>query len=181
MYIKPGGKRLLFILFVFKIIGCFILYGIIENHLEIRRYRGIISKYVFNSKNEVSLAKKVDKKEEIESIRYVNIHEKIVFNWTEEKVVFYKVTDVGYGNRIYSMLSAFLAAVISNSALLIDWPSIDNYIDSPLVDVFSMYTDNSFLDFEQKSPKICKINTSTRNTWSFKKQFHFLQGIYISL
>lgn len=176
MYFKPGGKRLLFILFVFKIIGCFILYGIIENYLEIRRYREIISNYVFSNKNEVS---KVDKKEEIESIRYVNIHEQIVLNWTEEKVVFYKVTEVGYGNRIYSMLSAFLAAVISDSALLINWPSIDNYIDSPLVDVFSMYTDNSFLDFHQKSSKICKINPSTKNTWSFKKHFDFLQGILL--
>lgn len=83
----------------------------------------------------------------------------------EARVVFFRIAkDSGYGNRLYSMLSALLVAVVTDSALLIDWPSIDAYIGCPLIGALKSFNDKSFLDFEQNSPKICKIETSTSNT-----------------
>lgn len=87
------------------------------------------------------------------------------------KVVFLKVPrDVGYGNQVYIMLSAFLVALLTDSALLIDWKHIDKYVESPLESTFKRIDDSSSLDFAQKSPRICEIRVETANSWSpFKK------------
>ena len=69
-------------------------------------------------------------KENLSSEAYLKLHEKIITGHGEPRVVFYKVRkDIGYGNRIYSMLSAFMAAVLLDSALLINWPQFDKYYD----------------------------------------------------
>lgn len=88
----------------------------------------------------------------------------------QSKVVFYKTGEFGYGNRIYSMMSAFMIAVLTDSALLVKWPLIDSYIDFSLPNVFSTFQDRSFLDFKQKSPKICRLNTVSPNTWNREKK-----------
>ena len=88
----------------------------------------------------------------------------------QSKVVFYKTGEFGYGNRVYSMMSAFMIAVLTDSALLVKWPLIDSYIDFSLPNVFSTFQDRSFLDFKQKSPKICHMNTGSPNTWNQEKQ-----------
>lgn len=76
----------------------------------------------------------------------------------EPRVVFYEArNDIGYGNRMYPLLSAFMAAVLLDSALLINWPDLNKYYDSNLTNVFTNFTDKSFLDPNQKEPKICNI------------------------
>lgn len=82
----------------------------------------------------------------------------------------------GYGNRMYSMLSAFLIAVVTESALLIKWPPIDKYIDCPLVDTFRVFNDSSFLDYNQKVPNRCYVNTVTPNAWLYKKNLDVLRS-----
>lgn len=92
-------------------------------------------------------------------------------------VVFYRSRHVGYGNRIYSMLSAFMSAVLTDSALVIKWPQIDSYIDCSLPHVFSPFYGQGLLDFNQKSPPICRIKTRTLNTWSYYKRIEIFESI----
>lgn len=109
---------------------------------------------------------------------YWQLHNSIVKNRSQQRVVFYEAQlAYGYGNRIYSLLSAFMVAVLSDSALLIKWPFIDQFIDCPLDDTFKNFTDSSFLDFSKKQPTICNINTRTQHTWNQTKLLKNLPSI----
>ena len=106
-------------------------------------------------------------KTELSSESYLKLHEKIITGHGEPRVVFYEIRkDIGYGNRMYSMLSAFMAAVLLDSALLINWPHFDQYYDCNLTNVFTNFSDQSFLDPNQKKPEICKIYAYSALTWN---------------
>lgn len=49
-----------------------------------------------------------------------------------ERYVYVVPSNGGYGNKMYSIISGFLLALITNSAIIITWPEIDNYIQEPL-------------------------------------------------
>lgn len=108
---------------------------------------------------------------------FLNLQKEIIFKRQRQHVVFYEITKDGYGNRIYSLLSALMLAVLTDSALLINWPSIDSYIDCILTKTFHKFTDHSFLDFTKKTPEICVPNTDTRNTFNHTKKLSNLKGI----
>ena len=91
-------------------------------------------------------------------------------------VVFYKALTVGYGNRIYSLLSAFMLAVITDSALLIDWPDIQKEIETPLSHAFNEFNDWSFLDRRAKWPHLCNLNATSQNTWTYLKRLDTIEG-----
>jgi hypothetical protein len=85
-------------------------------------------------------------------------------------VVFWNVKpEAGYGNRIYSVLSAFLVAMLTNSFLLIHWKEIEKYVESPFNMTFANFTDNSDLDANKKEPPIFALNVNTANTWKANK------------
>ena len=176
-------RNLFLILFFFQIFGCFLTFKMISNQMEmlqinLKYLKNLISSYILIN-NDNTTEKKIDLN--LKSNMFLNIHKNIVIKRIRQKVVFYKIQPVGYGNRIYSMLSAFLTAIISDSAFLIDWPFIDNYINCTLFNVFTKFNDKSFLDFNQKKSKICRIKTKSINTWSKNKQLGFLQGICVVL
>jgi hypothetical protein len=105
------------------------------------------------------------------SSKFIQIHEDIIKNRTRSKVVFYEIDKgVGYGNRLYSMLTAFLVALVTESALLINWPLIENYIETPLSNAFVKFNNTGFFDFNQKNPKIYQIISSSPNIWAPKKR-----------
>lgn len=65
----------------------------------------------------------------IPRIDFKPIHDRIVLRQSAEKVVFNEAPFTGYGNRVYSMLSAFLVAVLTESAILISrWPFVNDYM-----------------------------------------------------
>lgn len=102
---------------------------------------------------------------------YQEIHNKIINKNSQTRVVFYRESRVaGYGNNLYSLMTAFLVATITESALLIDWPQIKNYIKEPFKMSFHKFNDSSPLDFNQKQPRIYTINTSSINSWNYNKQ-----------
>lgn len=103
------------------------------------------------------------------------IHNNILITKKNVKLVFLRVRKIGYGNQIYAMLSAFLVAVLTDSALLIHWPSIHIFIDTPLLMTFKSFKDSSVFDFDQKQPKICQIDQGTANTWAYSKKLIYLQ------
>lgn len=115
--------------------------------------------------------------DEFESMDFREIHHDIISNRREvRRVVFHWPRTCGYGNRMYSMFTSFLVAAITESALLINWPPISNYIDCPLDSVFKTYEGESFLNYDYETWKICNIATLTDNTWSFKKNLSILKG-----
>jgi hypothetical protein len=53
-----------------------------------------------------------------------------------KKISFNENPPVGYGNRLYSMLSSTLIGIITNSAVLIKWDRIDEFIQEPFHESF---------------------------------------------
>ena len=47
----------------------------------------------------------------------------------------------GYGNRLYSLLTSFVAAVLTDSALMVSrWNGIRDYIDEPMNRTFHKFS-----------------------------------------
>lgn len=108
-----------------------------------------------------------------QSLNYDEIHNRIVSNKTSSKirVVFYSdPKNGGYGNKLYSLITAFLIALVTESALLIDWPEIEKHIKEPFTMSFHRFKDSTPLDFNQKHPSIYTINTKSVNSWNFNKK-----------
>jgi hypothetical protein len=77
------------------------------------------------------------------------------------------------------MLTAFLVALVTESALLIDWPLIENFIETPLSNAFVKFNNTGFFDFNQKNPEIYRIKSFSPNPWSPKKRI--LKGWHLFL
>lgn len=107
-----------------------------------------------------------------QSLNFDQIHNRIVSNKSSKiRVVFYSdPKNGGYGNKLYSLITAFLIALVTESALLIDWPEIGNYIKEPFTMSFHRFNDSTYLDFNQKHPSIYTINTKSVNSWNFNKR-----------
>lgn len=112
----------------------------------------------------------------LDNSSFVRIHLSIVVNGTSTKVVFNKSPSTGYGNRVYSMLSAFLVAVVTESALVIDWPKIENFIDFALPHSFDKFKHTSFLNPYFEIDTIHKIKSSSSNVWAYNKSLKALKG-----
>jgi hypothetical protein len=67
-------------------------------------------------------------------------------------------------------MTAFMVAIVTESALLIDWPEIKNYIKEPFKLSFHKFNDSSPLDFNVKHPGIYRINTESINSWNYEKR-----------
>lgn len=101
---------------------------------------------------------------------YLELHNRIISGHGEKKVVFFEFSKNGYGNSIYSLLSALMIAVLTDSVLLINWQKIEPFIDCSLKDVFvSHENDKSFLDRNNKTPEIHQVNPDTENTFMQNK------------
>ncbi|RNA13026.1 hypothetical protein BpHYR1_031704 [Brachionus plicatilis] len=84
-----------------------------------------------------------------------------------KKVVFHKrLNSGGYGNSLYSMLSALLIAIISESALISDWEYIEYFVVPPLKNVFHKYEPTSELNINFKTNYL--LSTS-KNAWIYDK------------
>lgn len=150
----------------------FILFLIFSTILLVWYYKNESNKNVLIVVN-ITDKKDTDLNENIKNLEYIKIHEDIVFNRTLEqhkKIVFYlQRSDVGYGNNVYSYLTALLTAILTESALLVDWPQIEKYIEEPLKFAYTKFKDSSYLDFNQKKPTIYGLNLVSINTWKFEK------------
>jgi hypothetical protein len=98
---------------------------------------------------------------------FKKLHENIIKNRTcTPRIVFNNNPDAyGYANRVYSLLSSLLIAILSDRALLINWKYIDNYYYSPMYRVFDTFNDSNAFNFKYNSNEI--INFYFKN--GFKK------------
>jgi len=61
------------------------------------------------------------------------IHERITkLNASMRKISFNECSQVGYGNRLYSLLSSLVIAILTNSSLVVRWKEIESYVDLPI-------------------------------------------------
>lgn len=92
-------------------------------------------------------------------------------NKSQISVVFLKTdTTLGYGNRIYSMLSAFLVAILTDSVLLIDWPGIEANIQPPFELTFDRFNGQSTVLDVGNVNDLHYLSTETINSWNPNKQ-----------
>ena len=65
--------------------------------------------------------------------KYMRIHQSILgSNDQVKKIVFSGDIREGYGNRLYTFLSSLLVAVLTDSALVVNWEGINKYIQPPI-------------------------------------------------
>ncbi len=75
--------------------------------------------------------------------RYRQIHESIMLGHkTPIKVTINGYTNHGYGNKIYSLLSSLVLAILTDSAIVIRWQNINEFIEEPFY--------NSFRNFDSE-------------------------------
>ena len=74
--------------------------------------------------------------------KYIEIHEKILNGKLPPKVHFNIRDSEGYGNRMYSVITSFAIAILSDSALLVyPWgPKIAPYVKEPFYNTFHDYS-----------------------------------------
>ena len=81
---------------------------------------------------------------------YRLIHEKIMNGTLPLKVSVNGHTYAGYANRLYSLLSSLVIALVTDSAFIVRWTKIDDHIKEPFFKTFYNFTDqqNEFnIDF----------------------------------
>jgi hypothetical protein len=65
---------------------------------------------------------------------YYEIHKRISkMNVSLRKISFNECGQAGYGNRLYSVISSFLIALLTNSSLVVRWKEIETYVDLPIL------------------------------------------------
>ncbi len=104
---------------------------------------------------------------------YKQIHENILNNKTKLKISFNESPSAGYANRLYSMLSSLVVALVSDSAIVIKWDRIDEFIEEPFVKMFDRFEkqQNEF-NFRYKKENLLTLNTI--NQWSKYKDMKSL-------
>jgi hypothetical protein len=105
--------------------------------------------------------------------KYVEIHENIINGISTPRVVFNGDIRPGYANRIYGLLTSFVVAILTDSALIIEWKNIDKFIEPPLLRTYDKFNSTSLLNSEYKPSEIYNLPASTANTWVIEKHFKF--------
>lgn len=109
----------------------------------------------------------------INSTQFNSIQEFNLFNRTNDpRVVFFTTATgrVGYGNKIYAFLTSFTIALLTDSALIMRWPSINNYIQEPFTMAYGPFPDNNPLNPTFNWESVCILNTHTVNSWKRTKK-----------
>lgn len=112
---------------------------------------------------------------------FIKIHEKnLKDNETNKKLVFMKRNWLGYANKVYAFLTSLTVAILTDSALLIDWPGIDQYIQTPLKDLFRVFEPNSEFNFFYKNATLnFNLPRSTENSFKYEKNLTLMQNTTI--
>lgn len=94
---------------------------------------------------------------------YIKLHNKIRQNGSQ-KVVLCRRIRPGYANKMYNVLSSLTIAVLTDKAISISWPEINDFVQPPLIDVFK----------EPKVANLSKISPWNSNNWAVNKKIDVL-------
>lgn len=109
---------------------------------------------------------------------YIEIHDQIVRNLRNNNtgrisiVEYQDIGHLGYANRVYGLIDSMLVAVLTDSALFVDWKKIYPFMSPPLSNSFN-YT--SLFNFSSQHPdSVVHMPYDTRNTWKLVKNLTLL-------
>ena len=124
-----------------------------------------------------SLPKNFDIRHLIENYDKLNefyeIHERILkMNASLRKITFNECNQAGYGNRLYSLLSSVLIAILTNSSLVVRWKEIEPYVDLPIQVFYNDMTGDEGLGKEEFQKKFYHANPA--QSWSRPKNIEAL-------
>ncbi|CAF0773369.1 unnamed protein product [Brachionus calyciflorus] len=108
--------------------------------------------------------------------KYFDIHEKILNSVDPmKKIVFSEHVRVGFGNRLYNVLTSTLIAILSDSAIQIKWPYIDKYIKTPALYALRFCESTSQLSIDYRDRELNFIlPEGTENNWSYDKKLELI-------
>ena len=102
-------------------------------------------------------------------IEYYELHKKTSqVNVSLRKISFNECMKIGYGNRLYSLLSSLVIGILTESQLVVRWNEIESYVDLPINIFFNNLTQNEGLEKEEFKKKFYQAN-STQSWWTMKK------------
>ena len=80
----------------------------------------------------------------------------------------------GYGNRMYSVLTSFVIAILTDRALVINWPSIYPFVKEPFYKAFAHFdASTSQFSAAYKPGELFNLSWS-HNNWKIKKKLSTL-------
>ena len=95
------------------------------------------------------------------------------------RVTFSRVENVGYGNKLYTLLSALTIAILSDSAMLAEWPQVDKYVEEPLDAFFTSFSGPTDLNTNHSPSTV--YHPSARQPWSKRKDLRQLTKTFLPL
>ncbi|CAF0976282.1 unnamed protein product [Brachionus calyciflorus] len=107
---------------------------------------------------------------------YIDLHNFIIQKSENEtkRITFCIPGSVGYGNKIYTLISSMVVAIITDTAIKIEWPEIEQFIQCPLKDIFKKYD-------SPNQDKRLRINPIADLDWKYEKSIENLKDIGIPL
>ena len=116
------------------------------------------------TKNTAAAAANDDDDDSVRNLdAYKRLHARIINNSGDNdntKVIFNLLTPHGYGNRVYSVLTTFVMAVLDDAAFIVtDWSWMRSFIREPMADVFDhgQFAANSTLNCKYDKRSIALI------------------------
>ncbi|CAF0917356.1 unnamed protein product, partial [Brachionus calyciflorus] len=108
--------------------------------------------------------------------KYIKIHNSIINSdeYVSKNVIFAHTTN-GYGNKIYAILTALVLGVLTESAVIIKWPGIEQFINTPLKNIFYDYPQTSQfnINYKNKSNNFY-FQSDYEYSWKYKKNLDYL-------
>ena len=100
------------------------------------------------------------------------IHQDIINGNRPLKVSVNGNTDAGYANKLYSMLSSLVIALITDSAFVIKWKEVIEHVNEPFNKTFSQIENTRFDIFNQTKNSF--IHPRGRSAWTVVKNMNKL-------
>ena len=109
---------------------------------------------------------------------YNLIHTSILNGKSSIKISVNHYCNAGYANRLYSMLTSLVIALLTDSAYLVRWRYIDLHINEPFFKTFHDFENSSNeLDIDFKRENVFK--PVSKFAWSLKRNMDELVNTYI--
>ena len=169
------SKQILILTFIFEFLSIVLFYQYVQSQKELYKLSKNVYhdydliNYDFNIDKEINLNDRFDKLNE-----YRKIHLNIMSGRTPTKVSINGFTRAGYGNKLYSMLTSLVIALITDSAFVVRWIDIDRYIQEPLFKTFHNFSKRNLLNAKYK-PKIGFTANSTFSWLLYKNMSRLIQ------
>ena len=97
---------------------------------------------------------------------YRQIHESIINGKSTTRITFNGFTPAGYGNKIYSLLTSMVIAILTDSALIIRWKDIDKYVQEPFNQSFHNFeNEQSFFNANHEKSSLI-VPSNSGHAWN---------------